>query len=164
MKRLVALALLVPVLTTSAIAQDKPHEAEQYLKAFPEAAEGMVRHVVLLPEKSRDEEGDFRVELIVGKKMMTDGVNRVWFMKSLEEKTAEGWGFTYYQLSEFGPAASTRMGVPPGKPQVEKLVTVPSLLIRYNSRVPLVVYVPEGGEVHYRIWTASETTEVAEPG
>jgi ecotin len=47
---------------------------------------------------------------------------------------------------------------------VMKFVSVPSLIIPYNSRIPLVVYVPEGGEVRYRIWKAGETTEKAKEG
>ena len=27
-------------------------------------------------------------------------------------------------------------------------------LLRYNSRLPVVVYVPQGFDVRYRIWTA----------
>jgi ecotin len=29
---------------------------------------------------------------------------------------------------------------------------------RYNSRLPIVVYVPKDVEVRYRIWSASENT------
>ena len=36
--------------------------------------------------------------------------------------------------------------------------------VRYNSRIPLVVYVPAGGEVRYRIWKASDKTEQANEG
>jgi len=30
------------------------------------------------------------------------------------------------------------------------------LIIRYNSRLPIVVYVPENARVRYRIWRAGE--------
>jgi hypothetical protein len=56
---------------------------------------------------------------------------------------------------------SRAMGVPPGTAKVRKFVAAPSLLIRYNSRIPLVVYVPRDGEVRYRIWEASKTTNKA---
>jgi ecotin len=35
-------------------------------------------------------------------------------------------------------------------------------LLRYNSKLPVVVYVPVDFEVHYRIWTAREETGVAQ--
>jgi ecotin len=43
-------------------------------------------------------------------------------------------------------------------PKVERFITLggePELL-RYNSRLPLVVYVPVGVEVRYRIWKADQ--------
>ena len=145
------------LMTSAAMGQD-----HKYLKAFPPAADGMVRYAIMLPHKERGEENDFRVELIVGKEMLTDGVNQVRLGGKIEAKPLKGWGFTYYEVGEFGPAASTLIGVPPGTPKAKKFVTIPSMQIRYNSRIPLIVYVPDDGEVRYRIWKASDTTEKAD--
>jgi ecotin len=60
------------VLSVSAFGAEHPA-----LKAFPAAKEGMERFVIVLPEKERGEEDSFRVEIIVGKDMLTDGVNLV---------------------------------------------------------------------------------------
>lgn len=136
----------------------------RYLKAFPHARDGMVRYVILLPHKERGEENDFLVELIVGRDMFTDGVNRTGLGGSIEAKPLIGWGFTYYEVAKFGPAVSTLIGVPPGTPKEKKFVPVPSTLIPYNSSIPVVIYIPEGAEVRYRIWKASETTEKAKKG
>ena len=134
----------------------------KYLKAFPKPAKGMARYVIELPHKDRSEENAFKVELIVGKMMLTDGVNHMFMGGKLETKPLKGWGFTYYQLDKFGPAGSTRIGVPPGTPKVEKFITAsPAQLIRYNSRIPIVVYVPQGGEVHYRIWSTKPNILIA---
>ena len=138
----------------------KPKANHKYLKAFPKAAEGMSRFVIVLPDKTRAQEGAFKVELIVGKMMDTDGVNRMFLSGKLEPKPLKGWGFTYYQ-AKLGPAASTLIGVPPGTPPVHKFVAGPSQLIRYNSRIPVVVYVPKGAEVRYRIWSATPDTKKA---
>ena len=50
----------------------------------------------------------------------------------------------------------TLMAVDPNAPKVSRFVTLAGepYLIRYNSRLPVVVYVPEGVEVRYRIWRA----------
>jgi ecotin len=37
-------------------------------------------------------------------------------------------------------------------------------LIRYNSRLPVVVYAPEGVEVRYRIWSAAPEARALEQG
>ena len=47
------------------------------LKAFPAAKDDMERYVIALPHKEREEEDSFKVEIIVGKEMLTDGVNLV---------------------------------------------------------------------------------------
>jgi ecotin len=38
------------------------------------------------------------------------------------------------------------------------------IYIRYNSRLPIMVYVPEGVEVRYRIWTAGAEIKAIEKG
>ena len=49
---------------------------------------------------------------------------------------------------------STLVAPPPGAPKVKTFVTLGGepYLIRYNSKLPVVVYAPEGVEVRYRIW------------
>ena len=150
---------LVMLVTTAATGED-----HKYLKAFPPAEDGMVRYVIELPHKERGEDNGFRVEIIIGKEMLTDGVNLARLGGKIVAKPLKGWGFTYYEVAKFGPTATTLIGVPPGTPKVKKFVSMPSMTIPYNSRIPLVVYVPEGGEVRYRIWKASETTEKAKKG
>lgn len=147
---LVAFAAIVLAESSTSAAEHK------YLKAFPAANKDMVRYVIDLPHKERGDDANFKVELFVGKEMETDGVNQVRLGGKIETKPLKGWGFTYYEVTKFGPAASTLIGVRPGLAPVKQLVTIPSLTIRYNSRIPVVVYVPKGGQVHYRIWKAEE--------
>lgn len=75
-------------------------------------------------------------------------------MGSLEEETVNGWGYTYYEFNSKGDIAGTLMGCPDNK-KVKKFITAQSQLFRYNSKLPIVVYVPKGMEVKYRIWEAS---------
>ena len=134
------------------------------LKPFPKAKKGMERFVIVLPEKKRGEDVGFKVELIPGKTMMTDGVNSYFMGASLEPKNLQGWGYTYYEIKGGRGVASTLIGVPPGQPQVELFVHGKPLLIRYNSRLPIVIYAPKGFEIKYRIWSASEKTQKADKG
>ena len=143
----------------SAIAAEHPE-----LKAFPRAEEGMQRSVIVLPHKERGEEDGFKVELIVGREMLVDGVNRISLGNAIEPRTLEGWGYTYYEVTGPSETISTLMAPPEGAPKVKAFVTAAPLQIQYNSRLPIVVYAPSGYEVRYRIWSASETTYVAEEG
>lgn len=138
--------------------------AADYLKAFPPAEAGMNRYVINLPEQA--DESAWRVELMIGKTVQTDAANRYFFGGRLEVETIEGWGFDRYLLRELGPMAGTLMAVDPDAPKVERFITLggePQLL-RYNSRLPLVVYVPAGVEVRYRFWRADPGVTHAEQG
>lgn len=157
MKRLILLMALT--LGLPAGGADHPE-----LKPFPAAKEGQERYVIVLPHKERGEENSFKVELVVGKMMMTDGVNKVNLGGKIETKPLKGWGYTYYQVDKVGLAMSTRMAPRPGAKPVEKFVTMPPLQIRYNSRLPVVIFVPKGCEVRYRIWSAPEKLEKVEQG
>ena len=136
----------------SAIAGSQPVHPQ--LKAFPAATTGMTRFVIALADKERGEEDSFKVELVAGKTLITDGVNQLKLGASLEPQPLEGWGYTYYQVSGSDNVMSTLMATPEGQQQVEKFVGGEPLLIRYNSRLPIVIYAPEGYEIRYRIWQA----------
>ena len=151
----VTLTLLCGFVTNVAVAEDD-------LKAFPQPDEGMVRFVLRLPEK--EDESLLKVELLVGKVVKLDERNRYFFGGELDARTIEGWGYTRYVLPDLGPMAGTLIGVDPNAPKVERFITLGGepFLIRYNSRLPVVVYVPQGVEVRYRIWrTEPETTKMS---
>ena len=139
-------------------------QAQNYMEAFPPAEAGMVRHVLQLPKQ--DDESAFKVELVVGKTVQTDAHNRHFFGGMIVEESIEGWGFPRFVVSALGPMAGTLMAVDPAAPKVDRFVTLGGepFLIRYNSRLPVVVYVPEGVEVRYRVWSAGPEFETMEPG
>ena len=139
-------------------------EAADTMKAFPPADPGMVRYVLQLPKQA--DESAFKVELIVGKTVQVDEGNRYFFGGKIEEVTIEGWGFDRHILRQLGPMAGTLMAVNPDAPKVERFITLGGepRLLRYNSRLPLVVYLPDGVEVRYRFWRADADIASAERG
>ncbi|MEI7869740.1 MAG: ecotin family protein [Candidatus Methylumidiphilus sp.] len=138
--------------------------AADNMKAFPPAGKGMTRHVLQLPKQ--DDEYAFKVELIVGKTVQLDEGNRYFFGGKIKAVNIEGWGFTRYVVSELGPMAGTLMAVDPNAPKVPRFITIGGepYLIRYNSLLPVVVYVPEGVEVRYRIWSAAPEAKAIDKG
>lgn len=134
------------------------------MPAFPPAGAGMVRHVLQLAQQA--DESALKVELIVGRTVETDADNRYFFGGRIEEETIPGWGYTRYVVSRLGPLAGTLMAVDPNAPKVARFIALGGApyLIRYNSRLPVVVYVPDGVEVRYRIWTAGAEVKAIEPG
>ena len=139
-------------------------QAADNMKAFLPAKEGMVRYVLHLTEK--DDESLFRVELIVGKTVLIDQSNQYFFGGHIEKEQIDGWGFTQYKVRNLGPMGGTRMAVDPNAKKIDRFITIGGApyLIRYNSRLPIVVYVPEGVEVLYRIWSAGADIKKIEKG
>ncbi len=129
------------------------------LKPFPEASGDQVRHVIRLP--ALDDEAAAKVELLVGKDLEVD-CNTHWFGGKLAREVVEGWGYSYYLVDGIGGPASTLKACP-GEPKEVRFVPVrfEDPLLRYNSRLPIVVYAPEGFEVRYRIWQAGADIESA---
>jgi len=133
-------------------------KASDELAAFPPAEKGMVRHVLRLPKK--DDEDAFKIELIAGKTVKVDAANRYFFGGKIEEQNIQGWGYVCYQISELGPMAGTLMAADPAVPKEDRFVALSGepYLVRYNSRLPLVVYAPEGVTMRYRVWSTSPET------
>jgi ecotin len=155
MKRTLLLFLTISLVLLSGSAFSAEHSE---LKAFPVAKEGMERLVIHLSPKERGEE-DFKVELISGKVMPTDGVNQMRLGTTIEPRPLKGWGYTYYEVTGSDVAISTMMAAPEGGQKQERFVQGDALLIRYNSRLPIVIYVPRGYDVRYRIWSAGVTKQ-----
>lgn len=134
------------------------HAADN-MKAFPPAEKGMVQHVLQLP-KQKDESA-LKVELIIGKTVRVDA-NRYFFGGKIEREVIVGWGYSRYVISKLGPMAGTLMATDPNMPKTDRFITVGGepYLIRYNSRLPVVIYVPEGVEVRYRIWSAGDSQTI----
>lgn len=126
---------------------------------YPEAEKGFTRQVIHLPAQA--DESAHKLEILAGKTLQVD-CNRQRLAGSLEERTLEGWGYTYYRLDKVGGPASTLMACPDGK-KTKAFVPVvgEGFMLRYNSKLPVVVYVPKGVEVRYRVWSASEDVQKA---
>ena len=62
--------------------------------------------------------------------------------------------------------AGTLVATDPQAPKVSRFITLGGepFLVRYNSRLPLVVYVPNGVEVRYRLWKAEPDAKVIPKG
>jgi ecotin len=156
MIRTLLLACWTLVATTATAADD--------LKAFPPAEPGMTRYAIDLP--GLPDEAVARVELVVGKTMRLDESNRYFLGGRIETETIPGWGFDRYVVRRLGPVAGTLMAVDPAAPKVDRFVALGGepVLLRYNSRLPLVVYVPDDAEVRYRVWRADPATTPAPRG
>jgi ecotin len=124
---------------------------------FPAAKPGFKRSMIQVPVQGNDM--NFKIEFFVGKNMDVD-CNTHNMMGKIEEKDLQGWGYTFYEVDSKGETMSTLMACLDGK-KTKQFVSIPSILARYNSQLPIVIYHPENLEVQYRIWSADTNMKKA---
>lgn len=123
------------------------------ISMFPKAKEGFRQVFIKLPQIKN--EANSKVELIVGKTAVLD-CNQHFLAGEILTENLEGWGYNYYQVNSKGEIVGTMM-LCPSNVMEKKFVNIPSILIDYNSSLPIVVYVPKDFKVKYKIWRAEET-------
>ncbi|HEF4759936.1 TPA: serine protease inhibitor ecotin [Pseudomonas putida] len=126
---------------------------------YPKAESGFTRQVIHLPPQTR--ENDFKVEVLAGKTMTVD-CNLQRLGGTLEEKNLEGWGYSYYRLEKVTGPMSTLKACPNGTSKQDFVPVVgDGFMLRYNSKLPIVIYAPKDVEVRYRVWSASSKVDKA---
>ncbi|WP_160108546.1 serine protease inhibitor ecotin [Pseudomonas izuensis] len=126
---------------------------------YPQPESGFTRQVINLTPQTRED--DFKVEILAGKTLTVD-CNRQRLGGTLEEKNLEGWGYPFYRLEKVMGPASTLMACPDGKRKQDFVPVIgDGFMLRYNSKLPIVLYVPKDVEVRYRIWSASSKVDRA---
>jgi ecotin len=122
------------------------------LSMFPVAQPGYKILAIEVPEKANEK--DFKIEVLVGKTQEID-CNYYFMMGTSENITLDGWGYNYTVVTTNGEVAGTKMGCPENSRKMA-FVHMSPLMFDYNSRFPVVIYVPDFCEVKYRIWSADE--------
>ena len=148
--------ILVLALTSAGLSLHAEPAKKDNIHMFPEAQEGFVRHVIEVPKTDNDY--DHKVELLIGKNIMVD-CNHHSFSGEIEDVTLKGWGYKYIEVKNIQSGPTTMMAC--SEPKTEKFISIRDTLRRYNSRSPIVAYVPDGYEVRYRIWSAGENVKQA---
>jgi len=131
---------------------------KQDLSIFPKPEAGYKKMVIEVPYSSSDEQK--RIEFKIGKWMDVDGCNSFGLQGTLEKKPLQGWGYDYYVFKTKGDVISTQMACP-GLPNRKLFVSAQPEMVRYNGRLPIVIYVPEEYQVQFNIFKAEEDTYLA---
>ena len=148
------LAILVILGVTTLYAEPKKMGD---IHMFPEAKEGYERFVLKVPKSENDY--DRRIELLIGKEMMVD-CNHHSFSAEIKRVILKGWGYSYLEVDDIQSGPTTLMAC--HEPEKLEYIYIRDELRRYNSRMPMVIYVPKGYEVRYRIWSADQRVQKAD--
>jgi len=137
-----------------------PDRSLSRVAPYPAAQAGYCRHIVYLP--SAGNENDLLVEMSVGRTFARDD-SPLAFRGRIEKRVLPDWGYEYYFVSNIEETPVPMMAfLEPD--QTEAFVAVDfgrGLLQRYNSKLPIVIYTPDGFSVRYRLWWAASHYQLA---
>ncbi len=148
-----SLVILVALLIMAGLSNAQSNSTEKDLTMYPPAKEGYEQVIIHLPKKKSED--NLKVEITVGKNVEVDKCNSHFLLGSFKDSTVEGWGYNFFEYNSKGDVGGTLMGCPDNN-KVIKFVTGGSEFIHYNSKLPIVIYIPKGMEVKFRIWTADK--------
>ncbi|CCD11599.1 unnamed protein product [Trypanosoma congolense IL3000] len=113
---------------------------------------------VLFLEEKPDEEENYRLQLIPGY-ATNDSAAPSTVSGVVREETIYGWGCNYYVV-ELGPRPTRRRSSQAFEKPTRFVPISSKHLLRYNSRLPVVVYLPKGVELRYRVWSPIDVESV----
>lgn len=132
--------------------QNANPDAIANLNYFSDRA-GYVRKVILLEKLSYEDELNRKIEIIPGIYKVVD-CNHHSLIGKLTEKVLEGFGFNYFMFDTKGEVISTLMACPDDETE-RKYVYADTQFLPYQSAMPIVVYLPKGIELQYRVWSTN---------
>ncbi len=119
---------------------------------FPKPEKGMKQVVIEVPHS--DQDSNKKIEIFVGKNMDVDTCNKNTLGGTFKTSELKGWGYNYLTFETKGVAASTRMACP-NPEKITKFVTAQGYLTNYNGRMPIVLYIPEGYDAKFKIYSTN---------
>ena len=155
------LTMMAGLITASTLMTAAVHAADvNNISMYPAPVEGQTRYVISLPPQK--DESLLKVEIVAGRTESVD-CNQHAYRGELDEQVVQGWGYNYYTLDDIKPGPATRMAC--AKPASPRFVPVvgSDFIVRYNSKLPLVVYSSGNFSVSYRVWRGDAKTTAATP-
>ncbi|OPA78090.1 hypothetical protein BFG05_02450 [Campylobacter pinnipediorum subsp. pinnipediorum] len=124
------------------------------LSIYPKPKDGFVQKVINL--EPRNDEDSLRVEIYFGKDILTDCNYHFFVDGRLKELNLDGWGYKYYEFDGKDELANTLMMCDGAKKS--KFVTYQDVLKpRYNSKLPIVVYVKKDIKLQVKVFKEIES-------
>lgn len=155
---MVIVVMMLSAITNSAFAggsleinrNQASSESLRNLEHYPAPAAHQKRVIIHLPSLPDGIEGKLEVQ---GGKLMSVDCNYHVLNGSIKNIGLDGWDYPLYSLEvdEYG-VSPLRICT---SPEQIRFVPGPSEMIRYNSDMPVVLYMNEDVQVRYHIWTVS---------
>ncbi len=154
MKHSFILFTLLIILSNSNLMAQSHTKICENTTMFPQAKENYKQ--LCLNVSPKKNETNYKIEIFIGKNQLVD-CNHHFLIGDIQKEILKGWGYEYYTVESQGETASTMMACPDNNKTI-KFVHLPSLLLNYNSQLPIIVYIPNDFKIHYKIWKRNKKT------
>lgn len=144
--------LAIACKNTQTVTQNFLDSKPQDISMYPVPQDGFKRVFIHLDQQ--EDEDDFQIEFYAGKTMKID-CNKHTLMGKFNEQNLSGWGYSYYNFETNGEFRTTLMACPDDEKHQE-FVKSTTKIVRYNSKLPIVIYIQDGFEIKYNIWKRQE--------
>ena len=144
--------LVIACKNTQTVTQNSIDSKHQDMSMYPVPQEGFKRVFIHLEEQ--ENEADFQIEFYAGKTMEID-CNKHALMGEFIEQNLSGWGYSYYNFETNSEFRTTLMACPDDEKHQE-FVKSTTKMVRYNSKLPIVIYIQDGFQIKYSIWKRQE--------
>ncbi|KAG5509230.1 hypothetical protein GH5_06317 [Leishmania sp. Ghana 2012 LV757] len=126
---------------------------EDYRAPYPAPAPGQERKVIYLPPQDfAVEQQHLRVQIIPGRHENCEDGRLYELGGTVSEEVVQECGYPYYVVT-LGDMRATNRSLSDPENATTFVALHESPFIAYNSKLPIVVYVPEGAAVRYRVWS-----------
>ncbi|WP_035500749.1 ecotin family protein [Fusobacterium gonidiaformans] len=129
------------------------------LDIYPKAKKGTKQEIFILDKQEKEE--DYKIELRFGKDIKVDCNVHSFLHGNLEEKSVEGWSYPYYIFQGSNDMVQTLMLCQEGKKLKRVYYPSATRILPYNSKLPVVIYVPKDVKVEVHIWKHSGVKEAS---
>lgn len=152
MKKILFLFTIIMIGCSSSENMNKKKSKTMDISMYPKAKDNEEQRCITL--KPLKDEENYKVEIFITKEMEVD-CNYHSLQGEILVKDLQGWGYNYYVFKTEGHILSTQM-LCPEESKTKKDIASPSKLLRYNSKLPIIVYMPKGYKLQYKIWSAGK--------
>lgn len=128
---------------------------------YPPAGEGQKRIIFALePHEEQEERDSYMLQIFPGYEVdAAADVDENTVTGNIEECSVEGYGYSYYRVKVDSAVAPE----PAHSTAPRRFVTVANLpMVAYDSRRPVVVYLPEDAQLRYSVWTSGKEMVAAQ--
>ena len=143
-----------------------PVKSLEEIAPYPAPTADQKRYVIYLPEIEFDNEKNRKVELRAAKNTEVDGVNHYSHSGHLLTKILKGGYHRYHVIDGVSdsPTHTLMGGSFKSSVQPVGIHLGDETFLKYNSRLPIVVYAPKDVILNYVIWRADDEVRDASEG